>query len=157
MLRNPVHRTYSAFVHYLRAGRLNLDADLMETIRSVPPGQDPLGLVAGSWYAASLEPYFERFGDRLLVFLNDDVAGEPDKVYARALAHLGATPGLHDPDLVECRFAGGTPASSAYAEEGGGRRELTLEERSELFEYFREDVARLEELLGRDLSTWHPR
>ena len=32
-----------------------------------------LGLVTGGWYAASLAPYVDLFGDQLLVFLHDDI------------------------------------------------------------------------------------
>lgn len=156
LLRNPVDRTYSAFIHHMRAGRIPPDADLLEHIRSVAPEEDRLGLVAGSWYADSLAPYFERFGDRLAVFLHDDVLASPEKVYARSLVHLGASPGFEPRALSRIRNSGKTPTDSAYAE-GEGRRELNAAERAELYEYFRHDVERLEAMLGRDLSHWRPR
>lgn len=156
LLRDPVDRTYSAFIHHMREGRIPVDADLAERLRSVPPEDDPLGLVAGGWYAASLEPYFERFGERLLVFLHDEVTGEPEEVYARALDHVGASPGFAPPGLGRVRHSGRIDGRSPYSAGEGRRRELTPEERAEVFGYFREDVGRLEELLGRDLSLWRP-
>lgn len=156
LLRDPVSRTYSAFIHHMREGRIPVDADLLQRLRSVPPEEDPLGLVAGGWYAASLEPYFERFGGRLLVFLHDDVTGRPEEVYAQALEHLGASSGFAPPGLGRVRHSGRIDDRSPYSAGDGRRRELTPEERSEVFGYFRDDVERLEELLGRDLEIWRP-
>ena len=39
----------------------------------------------------------------------------------------------------------------------GRKNQLTPEDRVELWEYFRDDVARLEQMLGVDLSRWAPR
>lgn len=155
LLRNPVDRTYSAFIHHMRAGRISPDEDLLERVRSVPPEADPLGLIAGGWYAASLAPYFERFGDRLKVFLHDDIVTKPGRVYAEALEHVGASPRFMPPGLRQVRHSGKAPQKSGYAGEDG-RRKLAPEERAELYEYFREDVQRLEELLGRSLGLWWP-
>lgn len=156
LLRNPVDRTYSAFVHYMRAGRIPRDADLLERLRDVPPDEDPLGLVVGGWYAASLEPYFARFGDRLLVFLHDDVVEEPEKVYERALEHVDVSPKPLPPESQQVRFTGRTPEASSYSDGASGRRDLTRAERAEVYEYFRNDIERLEAMLGRDLSFWKP-
>jgi hypothetical protein len=153
LLRNPVDRTYSAFLHHMRACRIPPDADLLEQVRGVVPEEDPLGLISGGWYAASLTPYFERFGDRLKVFLHDDITEKPGRVYAAALEHIGASPDFMPQGLRQVRHSGRPPQESDYAGEGG-RRELTDQEREELYEYFREDVERLEELLGRSLSSW---
>jgi hypothetical protein len=155
LLRNPVDRTYSAFIHHMRAGRIPPDADLLERIRSVPPEEDRLGLITGGWYTASLAPYFERFGDRLKVFLHDEVTEKPGRVYVEAVEHVGASPTFMPPGLRRVRHSGRPPAESGYAGEGG-RRALTDGERAELYGYFREDVERLEELLERDLSLWRP-
>lgn len=155
LLRNPVDRTYSAFLHHMRAGRISADEDLLERVQSVPPEEDRLALISGGWYAASLAPYFERFGDRLKVFLHDDVTEKPGRVYASALEHVGASPDFMPPGLRQVRHSGRPPEESSYAGELG-RRELTDQERVELYEYFREDVERLEELLGRDLGLWLP-
>ena len=154
LLRNPVDRTYSAFIHYMRAGRIPPESDLLEWLRSVPPEEDPLGLVAGSWYAASLAPYFERFGNRLQVFLHDDVVSEPEKVYGRALEHVGASPRPLPPEPQQVRFTGRTPETSSYSDGAGGRRGLGQAERLEVYEYFRDGVERLEDMLRRDLSFW---
>lgn len=156
MLRNPVDRTYSAFIHHMRRDRIPPDADLLDRIRSVAPEEDKLSLISGGWYAASLAPYLARFGGRLRVFLHDEALEDPRGVYERALEHIGASPGFLPPELQRIRHSGKPPETSPYAQNGGGRRELTPEEREEIYEYFREDVDWLEGLLGRDLSIWRP-
>jgi len=156
LLRNPVDRTYSAFIHHMMRGRIPADADLLEWVRSVAPEHEKHGLVTGGWYAASLAPYFERFGERLQVFLHDDALADPKHLYSRALEHIGASPEFVPPELEQVLFSRKPPKNSAYHEGKDGRRDLTLEERAELYEYFRRDIDSLEELLGRDLSIWRP-
>jgi hypothetical protein len=51
-------------------------------------------------------------------------------------------------------FSRRLPKKTRYWEKGTGRRSLGDEEKRELAGYFREDVERLEEMLGRDLSAW---
>jgi hypothetical protein len=156
LLRNPVDRTYSAFVHHMRRGRISAGADLLDRVRSVAPEDDELSLITGGWYAASLKPYFARFGERLRVFLHDDVVEDPEGLYARALEHIGASPGFLPPKLRRVQYRVKPPATSPYANGRGGRRELGSRERAEIYEYFRHDVEQLEEMLDRDLSAWRP-
>jgi hypothetical protein len=156
LLRNPVDRTYSAFIHHMQRGRIPANADLLERVRNASPKHDKLGLIAGGWYAASLTPYFARFGERLRVFLHDDIAENPQQTYTNALEHVGASPGFLPTDLQRVRHSGKPPETSPYAEDGSYRRKLTPEEQVEIYAYFRRDVERLEELLDRDLSIWRP-
>jgi hypothetical protein len=150
-LRNPIDRAQSALVHHIEYKTLPPDAVLLEHVRATPPEKDKLGIIVGGLYAASLEPYKERFGDRLLVVLHDDVDDDPRGVYDDALRHVGATPDFVPPDFERVRFSHQQHASSEP-----GRRPLTLEERRELWTYYADDVARLEQLIGRDLSMWDP-
>lgn len=162
LLRNPVDRTYSAFLHNMRKGRISPETDILEYIRSVDPDQDRLRLIAGSWYAASLAPYVERFGDRLAVFLHDEVVSAPDRLYTKALEHIGASTDFLPEQLQKVRHKGRAPEESSYAGDKGGSqpltkpRDLTPKERAEIYEYFRDDIERLEELLDWDLSLWRP-
>ncbi len=156
LLRNPMDRTYSAFIHHMRRGRIPADADLLDRVRGVSPEVDELSLITGGWYAASLRPYFKRFGERLRVFLHDDVAEDPEGLYARALEHVGASPRFLPPKLRRVRYSIKPPKTSPYADGENVRRELTSRERAELYEYFRQDIERLEEMLDRDLSLWRP-
>jgi hypothetical protein len=148
ILRNPVDRTRSAMLHFIKRDRIPPDADLMELVRSTPPRRDKLGLIVGGLYAASLEPYREIFGDQLAVVLHDDVRDHAREVYEHALRHIGAAPGFVPADLDEVVWSN---------QKGAPRPELTPAERSELYEYFAADIRALSELIGRDLDMWRPK
>lgn len=156
ILRNPVDRSYSAFIHFLRTGNYPSDASFMEHVRSVAPEHDHRGIIAGSWYGACLEPYIRRFGERLLILQQDDAKIDPVGVYRRALRHIGVNHNFVAPNLRKVRFSNPIPESSRYSNEEGKRRELTSEEREELFEYFRDDLDRLADLADVNVDRWKP-
>jgi len=106
--------------------------------------------VAGGWYAASLEPFLGAFGDGLLVLWHDDIATDPVGVYDAALRHVGASPGFQPSELSKVIF-------SNRRGKAARRYELTHADQVDMWEYFRDDVARLEQLLDVDLSRWEPR
>ena len=152
ILRNPIDRAQSALIHHVEFKTLPKDADLIDLVRRTPPERDPLGLITGGWYAASLEPFQERFDDQLLVLLHDDIDDDPRGVYDHALRHVGAAPDFMPSQLERVRFSNQQGASRRP----DGARELTLDQRRELYEYFTADIERLERMLGRDLSLWEP-
>jgi hypothetical protein len=148
ILRNPVDRTRSAMVHFIKRELIPPEADLMELVRSTPPKRDKLGLIVGGLYAASLEPFRATFGDQLTVLLHDDLRDHARGVYEHALRHIGAAPGFVPADLEEVVWSNQHIAP---------RRELTPAERSELYEFFAADIDALSELIGRDLGMWRPK
>jgi Sulfotransferase domain len=152
ILRNPIDRAQSAVVHHIEFKALPPDTDLLEHARRTPPESDRLGIIAGGWYAASLEPFRQAFGDQLLVLLHDDIDDDPRGVYDQALRHVGAEPNFLPPDLERVRFS--NQLRPATGKNGNGP--LSHEQRRELYEYFRSDIQRLETMLGRDLSFWEP-
>jgi hypothetical protein len=152
VLRNPVERAHSAFVHHRLRGRIEPGIDLLEHVRRTPPTEDRLNIVAGGWYHASLLPFWQEFGDQLLVVMQDDVRTRPEVVYDRALAHVGASPGFRPPDFGTVLFSNRPQAERRAGPEGYGQ--LTDTDRAELYEYFRDDIARLEAMLGRSLDHW---
>jgi Sulfotransferase domain len=153
MLRNPIDRANSAMVHHIRKGRLPADSRLVDVVRArTPPEKDRLGLVAGGWYAASLEPFLDAFGERLLLLWHDDIATDPVGVYEAALRHIGASPDFRPTELSKVIFSNRNRNPKA-----GPFYELTHDDRLEMWEYFRDDVARLEQMLDVDLSRWEPR
>src|SRR4051812_37688234 len=139
LLRNPVDRALSAMVHHIAYNKLPKDSDLLEIVRGTQPTRDPLGLMTGGWYAASLEPFRQRFGAKLLVLLHDDITGEPRRAYERALRHIGAAPSFLPPDLDRVRFS--------YQDRPGfepdSKQTLNLEQRRQLYEYFADDISKL--------------
>jgi Sulfotransferase domain len=152
ILRNPIDRAHSAMLHHIARNALPPDSDLVDIVRRTRADRDPLGLISGGWYAESLEPYRQRFGDQLLVVLHDDVGTDARGVYDRALRHVGARPDWAPSDLGQVRFS--------YRDRPGGganeTRPLTAEQRRDLYSYFSDDISRLAEMLGRDLSIWDP-
>ncbi len=151
LLRNPIDRANSAMVHHIRRGRLPADSRLVDVVRErTPPEKDRLCLVAGGWYAASLQPFLDAFGDRLLVLWQDDIGADPVGVYDAALRHIGASPDFQPSELSKVIF-------SNRRGKAGRLYELTHADRVDMWRYFRDDVARLEQLLDVDLSRWEPR
>lgn len=152
MLRNPIDRAHSAMLHHIARKTLAPDSDLIELVRRTPAERDPLGLISGGWYAESLKPYRQWFGDQLHVVLHDDVGDDARGVYSRALRHIGARPDWAPADLEQVRFSYGDRPGADANRMGG----LTVEERHQLYPYFADDISRLAVMLGRDLSIWDP-
>ena len=153
ILRNPVDRAHSAMLHHIAHEKLPKDVDLLELVRSTPPERDPLGIVSGGWYAESLEPFLDVFGDQLLIVLHDDISADARSLYTQALRHVGASA-----DAIRRRPGRGPLRISAAARcrHIVGRKALPLDERRALYEYFAADIAKLEKMLDRDLTRWSP-
>jgi uncharacterized protein (TIGR03086 family) len=167
LLRNPVDRAYSAMVHYKKRGNsrhirrarvrpLQDRSSLLEIVREQPPEHDPLCLVSGGWYAASLKPYQRLFGDQLLVLLHDDLTGNPRRVYEQALLHIGAASDFVPSDLGTVLFSNQMTSAADSDNASNGTPPLSKEERQQLFAYFRDDVRALEKMFDVDLSRWDP-
>jgi hypothetical protein len=113
VLREPVARLRSAYIHHLRRGRIPSETDPVELLTRLTPDDDPLGLITGGWYGRSLEPFALRFGHNLLVLYHDDVVADPETVMTDALAHLGATP-FTSPTLHEVTNSGVRPLARRH-------------------------------------------
>jgi uncharacterized protein (TIGR03086 family) len=155
LLRNPVDRAHSAMLHFVRQGELPADARLLDLVQETPPERDSRCLVSGGWYAASLKPYRKLFGDQLLVLLHDDMTQDPQRVYNRALMHIGASMDFVPSDLSRVVFSSRSQAVEA-SKASNSPHELSEDERQRLYAYFRQDVDALERMIGRDLSRWDP-
>lgn len=153
VLRHPIDRTYSAFIHHMRRGRISPRTDILNYVRYPTPKSQALNLVEGSWYASSLRPFFDRF-DRPLVLLNEDLASDPVGSYEAALRHIDVSAGFVPDELFERRFENSAPRQSHLSQSGGGYAPLDAETRSELAPYFRREIQALQELIDRDLSHW---
>jgi hypothetical protein len=150
VLRDPVDRANSAMIHHIKQERVPPSSTLLDLVKRRTPEADRMGLISGGWYAAALAPYLRLFGEQLLVLLYDDVKGDPVDVFEQAVRHVGATPGFQPPDLDEIVF-------SNRQGEPSGRWDLSPDDRLELYEFFRDDLRQLEQLIDRDLSLWEPR
>ena len=151
ILRNPVDRALSALIHHIEGGTFAPDTDLIAHVSGIRPQDDRQGIIVGGWYAASLTPFFERFGDRLAVVLHDDLDEDPRGVYDTAVRHVGAEPDFVPHELDRVRFSYQQRPDSRHVD-----RELSLAQRQTMYEYFADDIRKLETLLDRDLSLWNP-
>ena len=70
-----------------------------------PPRTERLGIIAGGWYAASLEPFQAAFGERLLVMLHDDADDDPRGRLRPRRAPRRRRARLLPPDLEQVRFS----------------------------------------------------
>jgi hypothetical protein len=157
ILRNPVDRAYSAFIHHQKMGRIAPETDLIEFVRGLDIGTERLGIISGGWYAQSLAPYLDRFDeDQVLIVLNDDVVADERATFALAAKHVGVDPGFTPPALDRVRFSNEPPPGSRYAapEAPAKRKELAPHERAFLQEYYVDEIDELERLLGRNLDGW---
>jgi hypothetical protein len=152
ILRNPVDRAQSALMHQMRRRRIPPGSRLLDVVRERgAPESEWFCLVSGGWYGASLTPFVEQFGDQLLVLFHDDVIADPARPFRSALEHVGADPDFTSPELSRVVF------SNQRGRAGRKRKnQLSTADRIAMWEYFREDVARLEQTLGVDLSHWSP-
>jgi hypothetical protein len=150
ILRNPVDRANSAMVHHIKHERLHPRSRLVDLADKKVPADDRLGLVAGGWYAASLKPFKNLFGEQLLVLLHDDIRNDPRGVYEAVLRHIGLMPEFDPPDLEALVF------SNQQGESAQWKRDVSPEARAALHRHFRDDLRELEQMIGRDLSIWEP-
>ncbi len=145
VLRNPIDRAESAFIHHKKYERIAPDLSILDFVHGVDPRQDEKSIISGGWYAASLAPFQARFGDRLEILLNEDVSTTPESVYQQALTFLGADPGFRPDGLGGVLFSNRKPEQ---------RQRLTREERSELKAFFDDDVASLRQMFSADFGSW---
>jgi len=187
ILRDPVERAFSNFVHTVRGGREPL-RDFNEAIAAederIRQGWGPLfhykhkGL-----YFQQLSRYLRIFDrSQFCIFLFDDLRRDPQGLAITALRFLEVDDQFRL-DVSEKHNVSGLPKNNlsgrAYAAlrrndlfvalgkkviPYGVRRlarssvseapELPLETRKSLIEEFRDDILRLQELIGRDLTAW---
>ena len=153
VLRNPIDRAQSALRHHIDGEAIPPSTDLLTHIRTHDPVTDRLGIIAGGWYAASLQPFVDRFGDRLLVLLHDDIATDAPGVYDRARHHVGAAAGFVPAELAAVRNSNQRPIGARGLRTDA---DLSSEDRVVVYDLYRDDLARLEDLIQRDLSIWDP-
>lgn len=148
LLRDPVERARSSYVHHLLRERIDPDVDPISFLGSLDPDTDPLGIVTGGWYGRSLETFAKRF-DRLLVEFHCDIATSGEELFVRALEHIGIDDPWIPVDFHEVRFSGvaqverkhpGHPILSLGDDE---LRDVVMHDAGS------DDTARLEAIIGR--------
>ena len=186
VLRNPVERAYSAFLHTVRSGREPL-TDFSEALR------EEEGRIRGNWHAiyhyknrgfyyGQLKRYQETFGrERIGVYLYEELNRNPAGMAQDIFRFLGVDEGFVPNVSVRYNASGvprnkvvsillersrkATPVLKRFLPFGIRQNlkgmiyakpppPLSAEVRRGLIEVYREDILRLQELIGRDLSKW---
>lgn len=174
VLRDPAARAYSHYWHMVGKGvepAPTFEDALGREDERMRAGWFPgFGYRARGLYHEQLAPYLELFGaDQLKIYLYEDWRASPRAVLRDLFAFLGADPSF-EPALAEHNVSRAprhralhrrTPRSRVR---GVRRKEqrlnttapppLRADTRRRLVDGFRDDVHRLEALLGRDLSRW---
>lgn len=99
MLRNPVDRTYSAFLHRVRTGRepfADFKLALEDEARRIEEKWEPFWhYKRNGLYALHLSRYLEYFPmNQMRIYLYDDFERDPQQVVADALEFLGVDPSV---------------------------------------------------------------
>lgn len=150
VLRNPVDRAYSAYLHCIRDGR--------ETLRDFAQALDAEdGRIAAGWehiwhyarmgyYGCQLQRYYSTFGpDRVRVFLHQDLAEDPVGMLQECYRFLGVDDGFEPKMHIK-------PNVTSML--GENKPPFTPEVRARLIRTYDDDICLLERLIDRDLSHW---
>lgn len=153
LLRDPVDRLSSAYIHHIRMGRIDPELNIMDKLKKIDPSpkNERLGLISGGWYAQSLEPYFKKFGDRVQVVLHEDIKNDSKQLYDKVLKHLDINIGYYPKDLVRVRHSNRKDVGDKALKSA----RLSKADRAEIYKrFFAKDVSKLEKQTGLDLSAW---
>jgi hypothetical protein len=148
LVDEPVRRFRSALAHARRVGEVPLDVDVEQVYRFDAAIEPALQMLVGGMPHQSLRPYWDTFGDQLLVEFVDDVRSDPAGVYRRVLRHIGVDDSFVPADIAVPRF-GDRGAEPDVDPPSLGARQF-------LYAWSRDDVGLLAEATGRDLSAWDP-
>ncbi len=170
-LRNPVDRFISAFFLHRWNRRFPAGTTLEDVVLggvSIGEGWD---MISPGKYARQLAGHFELFGrERLRIYIfEEDIRQHPRRTLRDIFGFLGV-----DPDAVtqvsegarnravrsafaldaHCRLPQLGPVWQVYDRLLGTPMAASKEVRHRLADIYADDVRRLEELLGRDLTVW---
>jgi len=175
VLRDPVKRAMSAYLHHLRQRRIRSEIPFLESGRR-------LGIIHRGFYGAHLQRWFEVFPRstyKILVF--ERAIRDSDAAFAQVYQHIGVDPTFQRRDTA-AKNAGAEkfeheghvyvqakrfrtrrsvrrlvdrarrmdPGSNPEAFQLAASREDLLA----LYDIYREDIAHLQDLLDDDLAPW---
>lgn len=187
ILREPVSRAYSAYMHNIRDDRetLSFEEALKEEPHRKRLDYEPMWLYRElGLYSEQIQRYLDVFGsEQVRIVLYDDFSADAQKVVSDVCAFLGVRTDIAM-DTGLRHNESGVPKSRAlfnFISKPNPVKELikpfippTVRERlgikaksmmlkksamspasrAELQAFYRADVLRLQELIGRDLSSW---
>jgi len=186
VLRDPVERAYSQYLHFIRDGQ----EPLTDFARALQEEQTRIhnnwafGRYASrGFYHAQLRRYFDAFDrSQIKVYLYEDFSADPIGVLRDTFRFLGVDE-VFVPEMSVRPNVSGVPNNRAlhalltrperikailkpylppkllrFASDLRDRNlakpQLAQEERRQMAEMYREDILKLQDLIGRDLSKW---
>ena len=174
-LRDPVERSYSVYQMNLRNRGVNDGVPFVEAMRTDRNLRET--------YADMLARYFALFpAGQLKVILLEDLEKAPQATMRGLYGFLGVDPGFLPADLSKVANPGGEPRSKllhgllsdprlrqlsraflpaaaverlrALRSRNLQKQPLAPEDRRAAIGFFRDDILRTQDLIGRDLSSW---
>ena len=140
ILRDPAERAYSHFLMRRRQGR-----ELRESFEQCIEETDidpERSYKSRGFYGEQIECYLKYFDiKQLKIFLYEDFCNDPHSVIAETFKFLEVDPSFK-PDISE-RYNANPPTDP-----------ISDEMRKKLIEIYREDILKLQKLIGRDSSRW---
>ena len=174
-LRDPVERSYSVYQMNLRNKGVNEGVPFAEAIRKDDNLRETYGDMLARYFAL-----FPR--EQIKVILLEDLEKAPQATIRDLYGFLGVDPDFVPADLLKVANPGGEPRSkllhgllsdprlrqfsraflpSGLVERLRGLRSRNLEkqplgaaDRRAALDFFRDDILRTQDLIGRDLSAW---
>ena len=171
LLRNPVDRAYSEYLH-LRRGGWDPASTFKKAFNLEPQRSASQHKYAQrGFYAEALERWMNRFGDQMLIHLFDDLKSDPQSVVQKTPTFLEVDPDVHigtekrhnkasyvqdhwlHPLLSWNRI--GRAILRRLDKTPVIRREVDPAIADSLKETYADDIQRVELLIHRDLSPWY--
>jgi hypothetical protein len=152
ILRNPVDRAYSSFLHLVRDRRepLRIFAQALreEDVRIRSSWEHIWHYKQMGFYYVQLNQYFNRFGkQQIRVYLFDDFINNTVCTLKNIFQFLG----VNDSFIPNMSIRHNV---SIPKKQNSIELMLEIEVRKRLIEEYREDILKLQELLQQDLSKW---
>lgn len=173
-LRDPVDRSYSVYQMNRRNHAVHTDVSFADAVRSDPLLQDT--------YHDHLRRFFDRFPrERIRVILLEDLEAQPRRTMRDLYEFVGVDPDF-EPDLARIANQGGDPRNrvlhnllsdkrliaasrrllperlvaplKALRTRNLSKAPLPEADRGAAQAFFRDDILRTQDLIGRDLSHW---
>ena len=143
ILRNPVERYLSAYIHNMMKGRLPYTEE-------VTAFTDDHLLLSHGDYAALLDHWWQHL-PRLRVYFHDDLKADRAAFLTRVMADLGLERDVPDKAL---KFRANARDRKIRDLDWDRMPVLSPDLRARLRDHFAPGIARLQAMTGRDLSAW---
>jgi len=153
ILRNPVERAYSSFLHLVRDGREPLknfaQALLEEEVRICSNWEHIWHYQQMGFYYIQLNRYFNTFSrQQIRVYLFEDFITKPGCILKDIFQFIGVDDSFV-PNISVRHNVSLNPKNKKYT-----NLMLKIQVRRQLIELYKEDVFRLQELIQQELSKW---